>query len=171
MTDDRPPRDISEQAIGGGDDIGLPRRGFAFKALAAASLNGKIFGSEAARLTRELLKVVAGSSTVAPPKGDKRFADPAWSANPMYRRVMQAYLVSSAGLDRIVDQRQYAEKDVTRAQAASFAAAVIRKAADGLPCAADEFVSDLISDRDVVIHEAEPRPAAISDCRSKRQAS
>ena len=125
MTDDRPLRDIAEQAIGGGDDIGRPPWGFAFKALAAASLNGKIFGSEAARLTRELVKVVAGSSTVAPPKGDKRFADPAWSANPVYRRIMQTYLVSSAGLDRIVDQWQYAEEDVTRAQAARFAAAVL----------------------------------------------
>src|ERR1700693_4100350 len=71
MTDDRPPRDI---AIGGGNDIDRPPWGPAFKALAAASLNGKIVGSEAGRQTRELLKVVAGSSTVAPSRGDKCFA-------------------------------------------------------------------------------------------------
>ena len=74
MTGDRPPRDIAEQAIGGGNDIDRPPCGPAFKALAAASLNGKIVGSEAGRQTRELLKVVAGSSTVAPPRGDKCFA-------------------------------------------------------------------------------------------------
>jgi hypothetical protein len=50
MTDDRAPRDIAEQAIGGGDGIGRPPWGFAFKALAAAWLDGKIAGSEDAQL-------------------------------------------------------------------------------------------------------------------------
>jgi hypothetical protein len=41
---------------------------------------------------RELLRVARGKSEVAPDKGDKRFADPAWRENPVYRAVMQTYL-------------------------------------------------------------------------------
>ena len=50
MADDRAPRDTAEQAISGGDNIGRPPWGFAFKALAAAWLNGNIVGSEDAHL-------------------------------------------------------------------------------------------------------------------------
>lgn len=50
MTDNRAPRDIAEQAMDGGDNIGRPVWGSAFKALAAASLNGVIVASEDAQL-------------------------------------------------------------------------------------------------------------------------
>ncbi len=41
---------------------------------------------------RELLRIALGKSQLAPEKGDKRFADPAWRENPLYRRAMQTYL-------------------------------------------------------------------------------
>jgi polyhydroxyalkanoate synthase len=49
----------------------------------------------AGELVRELGKVVAGSSELAPGKKDKRFADPAWSGNPLLRRAMQAHLATA----------------------------------------------------------------------------
>jgi len=51
----------------------------------------------------ELLKIGLGTSQVAPGKGDKRFADPAWQQNRMFKAVMQSYLTLGSGLDRYVD--------------------------------------------------------------------
>jgi polyhydroxyalkanoate synthase subunit PhaC len=46
-------------------------------------------------LARELGKVAVGRSELAPGKKDKRFADPAWSGNPVLRRAMQAHLATA----------------------------------------------------------------------------
>ena len=43
----------------------------------------------------QLLEVLVGRSDVAPDPRDKRFAHPAWSDNPIYRRLLQAYLVEA----------------------------------------------------------------------------
>src|ERR1700676_3192240 len=48
--------------------------------------------SRAFQLWLELGQIAAGSSSVAPEPGDKRFTDPAWSEHPGYRRMMQSYL-------------------------------------------------------------------------------
>src|ERR1700751_3958506 len=45
--------------------------------------------------TGDLIETVVGRSEVSPGVGDKRFAHPAWSANPVYRRLMQAYLIEA----------------------------------------------------------------------------
>jgi polyhydroxyalkanoate synthase len=53
-----------------------------------------LVASRAGGLATELARVIGGSSGVAPGKRDRRFADPAWTGNPVLRRVMQAYLAS-----------------------------------------------------------------------------
>ena len=50
-------------------------------------------------LAGSLLAILAGTKEFAPPKGDKRFADAAWQANPFYRMYMQGYLAWSNALD------------------------------------------------------------------------
>jgi polyhydroxyalkanoate synthase subunit PhaC len=57
----------------------------------------------APELGLELLKISLGTSQVTPRKGDKRFADPAWQQNPMFRATMQSYLTLGSGMDRYVD--------------------------------------------------------------------
>jgi polyhydroxyalkanoate synthase len=47
-----------------------------------------------AGLGGELAKIVQGSSQLVPDRKDRRFADPAWSQNPVLRRVLQAYLAA-----------------------------------------------------------------------------
>src|SRR5919199_6828910 len=42
-----------------------------------------------------------GVSAVAPAKGDARFTDPAWRENPIYRRLVQAYLIWAQACDEI----------------------------------------------------------------------
>jgi polyhydroxyalkanoate synthase subunit PhaC len=48
----------------------------------------------AGSLAAELVRVGAGSSTLAPPARDRRFADPAWTSNPLLRRLVQGYLAA-----------------------------------------------------------------------------
>ncbi len=54
-------------------------------------------------LTRELGRVAVGRSELAPAKRDRRFADPAWSGNPLLRRVVQAYLAAGGTVDQLLD--------------------------------------------------------------------
>src|SRR5688572_26219002 len=55
-----------------------------------------------ARLGGELVGVVRGTSSRAPAKGDRRFSDPVFSDNPIYRRVLQGYLAAAGVADDTV---------------------------------------------------------------------
>ena len=55
----------------------------------------QLVGLHAAALGGELARIASGRSELGPDRKDRRFADPAWSANPVLRRVMQAYLAAS----------------------------------------------------------------------------
>jgi len=55
------------------------------------------------KTTVELGKVALGTSQVEPGPRDKRFADPAWTGNPVLHRLCQAYLVSGSALEHVVD--------------------------------------------------------------------
>jgi poly[(R)-3-hydroxyalkanoate] polymerase subunit PhaC len=54
-------------------------------------------------LSGELGRIARGTSGVAPATRDRRFADPAWMANPALRRVVQAYLASGDTLLQLVE--------------------------------------------------------------------
>ena len=56
------------------------------------------------RTAVELGKVVVGRSQVEPGARDKRFADPAWTGNPVLHRLCQAYLVGGSALEHLVDE-------------------------------------------------------------------
>jgi polyhydroxyalkanoate synthase len=53
-------------------------------------------------LARELGRVAAGDSELTPQRGDRRFGDPAWTENPLFRRLMQAYLATGVALDGLI---------------------------------------------------------------------
>jgi hypothetical protein len=46
----------------------------------------RVVASRASTLGGELATIAAGRSNIAPAKGDKRFADPAWAGNPFLKR-------------------------------------------------------------------------------------
>jgi len=50
-----------------------------------------------------LAQIVSGTSTLAPDRRDRRFADEAWTKNPLLRRVTQAYLASGAAARDLVN--------------------------------------------------------------------
>jgi polyhydroxyalkanoate synthase subunit PhaC len=53
-------------------------------------------------LAAELGRVGLGVSAVAPSGRDRRFADPAWSQNPLLRRVVQGYLAAGRTAEQLV---------------------------------------------------------------------
>jgi polyhydroxyalkanoate synthase len=53
---------------------------------------------------REIARVAAGTSSITPPKRDRRFTDAAWSTNPVLRRLLQGYLATDqAAQDLVTD--------------------------------------------------------------------
>jgi polyhydroxyalkanoate synthase len=117
-------RGIAEESIGGGEDLVLPSRGEVLAGIVGALGQGHLLANEAIGLGTELVKVLLGRSDVAPARGDRRFADSAWSGNPVYHRIMQTYLASTAALARIVEEWSSTAANPARAQAASFAATI-----------------------------------------------
>jgi polyhydroxyalkanoate synthase len=76
----------------------------------------------------EFIRIAWGLSDVAPAKGDRRFTDPAWTSNPVFRMIQQSYLASAQALDRVVDAMGNGSSD-TRAEQARFAASIVTSAA------------------------------------------
>jgi len=53
-------------------------------------------------LAAELARIGWGTSDLAPAPGDRRFTDPAWTTNPLLRRVLQAYLAAGDTVERLI---------------------------------------------------------------------
>src|SRR3954447_2039377 len=71
----------------------------------ARSLAGRRRGARrrSGEFAKELGRVVAGRSQVEPNKKDRRYADPAWSGNPLLHRVMQAHIASAQTAAKLVE--------------------------------------------------------------------
>jgi hypothetical protein len=60
------------------EPVAIPSAAAILSTAAGTLTQGRAVAREAGRLARELLRISLGSSTVAPAKGDWRFADPTW---------------------------------------------------------------------------------------------
>jgi polyhydroxyalkanoate synthase subunit PhaC len=76
--------------------------------LSTAKLAGRLAarprttGRRLGALATELVRIGAGVSELAPAPRDRRFADPAWTRNPLLRRIVQAYLATGRTVDQLV---------------------------------------------------------------------
>jgi polyhydroxyalkanoate synthase len=59
-------------------------------------------GRRLADLARAMVDVGVGTSDIAPNRRDRRFTDPAWTENPLLRRLMQAYLAGGQTANALV---------------------------------------------------------------------
>ena len=79
--------------------LGVLRRfrpdGAALRLAANLAQRPQLVGLHAAALGSELGRIATGRSKIGPGRKDRRFADPAWTGNPLLRRVMQGYLAAS----------------------------------------------------------------------------
>jgi polyhydroxyalkanoate synthase len=73
-----------------------------------------LVAERAGKLATELARVTGGVSGVAPAAKDRRFSDPAWTGNPVLRRVMQAYLATGAAALGLVDSAALDWRDAER---------------------------------------------------------
>jgi polyhydroxyalkanoate synthase len=92
------------ESVDGGEAVAIPSLWHAISGMATALRQGTTVAQEASRLGVELTRIAWGLSDVAPAKGDRRFTDPAWTSNPVFRMIQQSYLASAQALDRIVAQ-------------------------------------------------------------------
>jgi polyhydroxyalkanoate synthase len=90
---------LTSSAIGVADRL-MPNVAWSRFALGLAK-QPLTLASRAGTLGRELLSIAEGRCELAPAKGDKRFADPAWRGNPLLRRTMQAYLATNNTVDQL----------------------------------------------------------------------
>ena len=116
------------EPIGGGEAAGMPSLRQAASGLATAMSQGTTVPREASRLGVELTRIAWGRSDVAPARGDRRFTDPAWTSNPLFRMIQQSYLASAQALDRIVAEMGD-RRGGTAAEQAQFAANILVSAA------------------------------------------
>jgi polyhydroxyalkanoate synthase len=77
-------------------------------------------------LARGLAGIATGRSDISPAVRDARFADPAWSENPAYRRLMQSYLLVSSELRALLER---ADLDAPTEVRARFALSLVIEAA------------------------------------------
>src|SRR5260370_15842179 len=116
------------ESADGGEAAGIPSVQEAVVGLAVAFSQGQTVAREAGRLALEFTRIARGVSSVAPAKGDRRFNDPAWTSNPVFRMIQQSYLASAGALDRVVDQLGDGQND-PRAERARFTATILTSAA------------------------------------------
>ncbi len=68
----------------------------------------------AGTLAGELGKVAVGRSTIAPPRGDRRFSDPAWNDNALLKRVFQTYLATGQTAEDLLEDAELNWRDNAR---------------------------------------------------------
>jgi polyhydroxyalkanoate synthase len=76
----------------------------------------------------EMGKALAGLSEVAPEPNDKRFSDPAWTENPVYKRMMQGYLAWRKAMNDLVDIGGHANGDWKTASQERFGVTLLTEA-------------------------------------------
>ena len=102
------------------EPVGIPSpRGLA-RSLASVLARPRPLAREAARLGRDTARILRGTDEIAPSPRDKRFADPAWTANPVYRRLAQEYLAVGGALSRLVDEFETSGADWREVEQARF---------------------------------------------------
>ncbi len=65
---------------------------------------------------KDMSQVILGTSEFLPKRNDRRFSDPTWFENPIYRRYMQAYFAWHKHLNDWVDDAEFDNDDSRRAK-------------------------------------------------------
>ncbi len=108
--------------LDGAEPVPIPTvRGLAGGLLSAVA-RPRPLAREAAKVGRDVVSILRGTADVGPSERDKRFADPAWTSNPVYRRVAQTYVTLGGSLTRLIDDYEAAGADWRDVERARFAA-------------------------------------------------
>ena len=111
-------RQASENTLGLNPVIGLRRKDLLTSArmvLRQAIRQPLHSAKHVAHFGMELKDVFFGKSSLQPESDDRRFNDPAWSQNPLYRRYLQTYLAWRKELHDWVGDSSMSPTDISRA--------------------------------------------------------
>jgi polyhydroxyalkanoate synthase len=100
----------------GTDPVGVPSLAGTLAGTAAVFGRLGALNREGLALAAELARIAGGGSKITPDRKDWRFADPAWSQNPAYRRIAQSYLAGCAFLDAMVDDLGKSDRPTDKAR-------------------------------------------------------
>jgi polyhydroxyalkanoate synthase subunit PhaC len=73
-----------------------------------------VVAQRGASLASALASIVAGRSAIAPGRRDRRFADPAWTSNPLLSRTVQAYLAWAGTVESLLADAELDWRDTER---------------------------------------------------------
>ncbi|HKN40223.1 MAG TPA: class II poly(R)-hydroxyalkanoic acid synthase, partial [Acidimicrobiia bacterium] len=96
--------------------LGRPQVAAAARLVAGGARHPVRLAGAGLRLTGELASAARGVAKREPEPGDRRFADPAWAGNPLYRRLLQGYLGAAAVADDTVGRLGLNHKSEGRAR-------------------------------------------------------
>jgi polyhydroxyalkanoate synthase subunit PhaC len=103
---------LTSSAVGVAERL-MPNVSWSRFALALAR-RPRTVGSRAKQLAGELLAIAEGRCELAPAKGDKRFADPAWAGNSLLKATMQAYLATNNTVNQLFSDADLDWRDAER---------------------------------------------------------
>src|SRR5215203_229333 len=92
----------------------VPPAGTALRFGSALARQPGTVARRAGELAGELGRITVGRSELVPGKKDKRFADPAWSGNPLLRRAVQTHLATARTTWELIDDADLDWKDDER---------------------------------------------------------
>jgi polyhydroxyalkanoate synthase len=128
MTDPHPPAPAAAEAAASGVDaliaeghagpLSLLPGGSALRMAAALAVRPGTVARRGAGLAAELARIGVGRSRVLPDADDARYADPAWTRNPLLRRLAQAHLATSATAAALVSDAGLGPADEARLRTA-----------------------------------------------------
>jgi polyhydroxyalkanoate synthase subunit PhaC len=120
--------DEAVSVVEGGEPVGIPSVLGVLRGIGSALGQPGPATRAAGRLARNWASIARGSGEHLPNPKDKRFADPAWSQNPVYRRLAQGYLAFGGQLDRLVDDYERSGADWHDVERARFAVGALTSA-------------------------------------------
>jgi polyhydroxyalkanoate synthase subunit PhaC len=103
---------LTSSAVGVAERM-MPNASWSRFALALAR-KPRTLASRARELGGQLVSIAEGRSDLAPAKGDKRFADPAWQGNPLLKASMQAYLATNETVNALFSDAELDWRDAER---------------------------------------------------------
>jgi len=124
------PRDEEEalEVVEGAEPVGIPSVLGLLAGLGSAITQPGPLTRGIGRLGRDLAGIAWGTDDHLPSPKDKRFADPAWTLNPVYRRIGQAYTAFGAQFSRLVDEYEEQAGDWYDVERARFAVGALTSA-------------------------------------------
>jgi polyhydroxyalkanoate synthase subunit PhaC len=107
-------------SVEGAEPVGLPTPRGMVRGVVATFAQPWPLAREIVRLGGETVRIVRGTDEIAPRPTDRRFADPAWSQHPGYRRLAQSYVAVTGALERLVEDRAAGGADWREVEQARF---------------------------------------------------